>query len=346
MFVVAVLSAEFAKIIQILLWIVLPVLGFSLLVTVLLHYSRKWRNKQELEDLQIEMATGLPESFCYKTGDGKLVYLDHTGLLRDLRNKVSYHHARFAALKQDYKKLESGKPGIFQNNTKINIMEKAEKQTMTDLNLDKTPTEYKEENRALKDKIAEQEYLKEVLVEKKAQIDFLQNQLEQRIKTTHQSEQQKEQLSREYQDLGRQVALLEDELAICKEELNSAKNDLAAKEAQLLEVQQVSSSSLSQVIWLENSLQELKQQNELLNASVADNNDTIVSLRELLEQEKQRTGIAEQKLMTNKALLSRLYKDFTDFISEEETGTSPVIALNPDYAKTSKAGWAESVVES
>ncbi len=349
MFLIAGLPGEFAKIMEVIAWIVLPLLGISLLTTVLLHYGRKWKHKREGGDISYDIGNALPENFCYKAGDGTLVYLDHTGLLRDLRNKVSYHHARFAALKQDYKKLEAGNPVFFQNNTKINIMEQEEKQTAIspDLILDIPPIACNEENRVLKNKIAEQEYLKEVLVEKKAQIDFLQNQLEQRIKMTQHSEQKKEELFKEYENLGHQVSILENELAIHKEEMKSVKNDLAAKETQLREIQQASSSSASQVIWLENSLQELKQQNELLNASAGDNNDTITSLQELLEKEQQKTVTAESKLISNKDLLSRLYKDFTAFVNEEEINSSPVIALNPDYSKTkNNAGWVESVVES
>jgi chromosome segregation ATPase len=343
MLLIAGMPGEFAKIMEVITWIVLPLLVFSFLTTILLHYGRKWRNNREEENIPNDIGNAIPESFCYKTGDGTLVYLDHTGLLRDLRNKVSYHHARFAALKQDYKKLESGNPGIFQNNDKTYSMEQEEKQTgINGIHLDQHPAAYKEEYRVLKDKIAEQEYLKEVLVEKKAQIDFLQNQLEQRIKMTHQSEQQKEELCNENKNLGHEISRLENELASSKEEITNVKKEITSKEIQLQEIREASSSSASQVIWLENSLQELKQQNELLNAAAGDNNDTITSLRELLEKEQQRAVMAEQKLLSNKELLARLYKDFTAFISEEETSASPVIPLNAGYTK---AGWVESVVE-
>ena len=59
----------------------------------------------EEEDIQMEVENAAAE-FCYKTNDGKFVYLDHTGLLKDLRKKLSHSNAKFAALQQDYKKLK------------------------------------------------------------------------------------------------------------------------------------------------------------------------------------------------------------------------------------------------
>ena len=50
---------------------------------------------------------------------------------------------------------------------------------------------WKEDNTTLKVQVIEQKYLQDVLDEKKAQIEFLQIQLEQRIKNNHHLEQQR-----------------------------------------------------------------------------------------------------------------------------------------------------------
>ncbi|MGZ8550143.1 MAG: hypothetical protein ACXWV2_05760, partial [Chitinophagaceae bacterium] len=73
-----------------------------------------------------------------------------------------------------------------------------------------------------------------------------------------------------------------------------------------------------------------KEQNEMLNAAVADNKDLVSILQQQLTYEQTRTQAIEQKLNANKQLLQRVYKDFSALMGEENS-QSPVIPLRPEY---------------
>ena len=93
------------------------------------------------------------------------------------------------------------------------------------------------------------------------------------------------------------------------------------------------------IIVLENVLRETKQQNELLNAAVADSNDLTVSLQEQLVNEQSKMDSLEQKLESNKKVLKKLYKEISSSINTEEE--SPVIELKSAYINNGKQDWGE-----
>ena len=218
------------------------------------------------------------------------------------------------------------------------LVEKASMETVSDEERTAIINRWREENIALKDKVAEQEYLKEIVQEKKMQIDFLQNQLEQRIRNNSQEENQRNQLltsldeSKNANEIAqKQIEALKIELNRQQEESNKLQMVLNEKEELLAERQQLLASKLDHITWLENTLHESKEQNEILNASVADSRDLVAAFQEQLSQEQLRTQSIEQKLSSNKQLLQRLYKDFSAAIMDEEKAQSPVIALRPEY---------------
>ena len=211
------------------------------------------------------------------------------------------------------------------------LLERVHTGTMTEEERSQFIEHWKQEKMALKDKMAEQEYLKEV------QIDFLQNQLEQRIKNNHQSESQRKQLLSELEQVRNanentllQLNSLKNDMVQQQEETNKIQIVLNGKEEQLVERQQLLTSKLDHITWLENTLHEVKQQNEILNASVADRKDLVAVLQEQLTYEQQKSHAMEQKLSFNKQTLQRLYKDFSAIMGEDDE-QSPVIALRPDY---------------
>jgi chromosome segregation ATPase len=222
----------------------------------------------------------------------------------------------------------------------------AENQTLQDLVNMQTATEdekaiilkrWKEENTMLREKVAEQQYLNEVLAEKKAQIEFLQNQLESRAKSSSQLEQQRVKIAVELEEERVQhvkklqiVDSLKDELLPKQEEADKLQVVLCGKEEQLLERQQQLHAKLDHITWLENVLQEAKQHNEMLHASSMDDKDIIASLQEQFSSEQSRVQYLEQKLLANKQLMQRLHKDLSSFV-DEENGQPPVITLRPDY---------------
>jgi chromosome segregation ATPase len=346
------LFIEFTKFIQVFLMILLPVLLLSVGVTVFLHYRRK-RNKDIIEsdeETELDIAVSSPENFCYKTGDGKFIYLDHTGLLEDFRRKLSYSNARYAALEQDFRKMKStisdDNKTRFSNH-KNNNMEQSAENMFPD-----TENDFKNANEEIthqEKQAMEYSCLKDLLEEKKTQISFLQNQIDLRIRSYHESEKGKSKIVSELEEL-RQIQQSKNEeldslkglLADREGEIEKIRLTLQEKENQFSENQQIVKSKTDQIIYLENILQELKEQNQVLNASVADSNERYEAVRGQLEAEESRSIAAEQKLLANKQLLQRLYKEFSSCINEE-ISTAPVITLRSDYIEA-KTEWDEKAV--
>ncbi len=251
------------------------------------------------------------------------IYTDYAAEKKELMTRLEQLGISYKSLEQDYELL----------------LEKVSTGTITDEERLAIFNRLKEENTALKDKIAEQEYLKEVIDVKKAEINFLQSQLEQRIKNNHQAENQRnqslvdlEQIRLANEDALKQVELLKNELAHHLEESRRSELLLNEKEELLAERQQLLTSKLDHISWLENSLQEAKEQNELLNATVADHKDLMTALQEQLADEQNKRQAVEGKVVADRQALHRLYKEFSAIVGEENEA-SPVIALRPEYAK-------------
>ena len=94
---------------------------------------------------------------------------------KELLNKIGQLEKSYDRLEQENRSLK----------------EQQSLQTATDDEKVAIINKWKEEITLLKEKIDEQEYLQDVVEEKKAQVNFLQNQLEQRIKNLYQSEHQR-----------------------------------------------------------------------------------------------------------------------------------------------------------
>jgi chromosome segregation ATPase len=360
------LFIEFARFLQIILWIVLPILLLALLTAVLIHRYRKRRAVGAVNTDGQSLFTSMENP-----GRGAYVLFDHSGLVRKYRNKLSYNQARYIALKHDFDKLEARYAAMAilnssqSDNDKINTMkndltaiqpdtleltsekneladrleqltraykaleeenesllEQIQLQTATEDEKTMIVNRWKEENAELKTRASEQEYLQDIIDEKKRQIDFLQQQLEQRIKNYHQSEQQQSLLKKE---LERNKGLEQNHV----QELHALKEELINKDENLEEKQQLLSTKADQLVYLENVLNELRQQNELSNAALADTRDLAQALQQQLEQEQSRVDAAEQKLAANRQLLQRLYKDLGAYVESSETVTvqSQIIIL-------------------
>jgi len=385
---------DFVKFIQIVCWIILPVLFLAVLLTVFLHYRKKKIEKSEAEKNDEEFMHGSPELLGYTKGDGEYIFFDHSSLISEYKKRLFYNHARYTALHDDFEKLETkyamlasyttaaitnkkntnmenphesmpqhleteidkmtkeyaaekkelltrleqlGKSYQSLEQEHESLLEKVNMETVTDEEKTAIINRWKEENIALKDKVAEHEYLQEIVEEKKVQIDFLQTQLEQRIKNNRKEENQRNQLmtdleqSRsENENTMKQLESAKIELIRQQEEGSKFQMVLNEKEELLAERQQLLASKLDHITWLENTLHESKEQNEILNASVADSKDLIAVFQEQMSQEQLRTQSVEQKLSSNKQALQRLYKEFSALVGEENE-QSPVIALRPEY---------------
>lgn len=346
-------SFELIKFIQILSWIITPVLLLPVAVTIFLHYRKKKKNNAGInpEDIENSLILASPERFNHSIKDGEYVYFDHSGLIREYKNRMFYNHARYAALSKDYAVLEAkysslsnGAMKPFKKHKRKNmknhteqispvagdiqagdysterkeladkleqlskayhrleeenkfLQEQVSLHTAGDDEKDKVVNRWKEEYASMRNKVSERDYLEEMVEEKKAQISFLQAQLEQRLKSQHQAEQQRQQAMAEMEQT-KQVLLQAEEVK-------------------------------NQVVYLENVLRETKEQNELLNAEMADKRDEIAALQQLVLDEKSRFQFIEQRLTANKQLLRRLYKEFSSCI-EEENDKSLVVEFRPN----------------
>lgn len=393
------LLIEFAHFLQIISFIIVPVLAIVILLTIIMHYRRKKRKAkmEEERDDENSLLPGLPAPGL-PNDKGAYLLFDHSGLIRQYRNKLSYNHARYAALRQDFEKLELKYAAALQpsntpfNNTKKNEMENnpaqwnATIQKMSDehatekkelLNrleqLDRSyksleaenetlleqmsmqaasgdekaivVNRWKDENDALKEEVKEQQYLRDMVEEKKAQIEFLQNQLDQRIRNYHQAEQQRKDIEATMEKSGRRQQELADELEFASEELNKSRqlvNELqqadTEKKVLIDEHQQLLNAKSERLFYLENTLQEIREQNEMLNAAVADAQDRAGIMQQQMEEMHHRVLAAEQKLNANKQVLNRLYKEFTSCMAEENDA-SPIVSLRPSYISKVDDEW-------
>jgi chromosome segregation ATPase len=390
---------EFARFLQIISWILLPVLCLAVICTVIIHYRRKKRLKDSAVYSDDGLLLASPADIQFNKTEGVHVLFDHTGLIRQYRNKLSYNHARYTALKQDFERLEmkyteaigSGAPQlpnlkntemphpIEQMQSAIDILanqhdtekkdlvtqleqlnrsyksleqenefllEQVSLHSATDEEKDIIVNRWKEENVTLKSKIAEQGYLKDLVEEKKTQIAFLQNQVDQRIRGLHEAELshketkgELDQLRKQRLDFSSELDTLKNELAQKQEMLGHLQTTMQQKDLEFAEKQQLLTFQQDQITYFGNVLQEIKQQNELLNAAVADNQDIVRTLREQLAEEVNKASHAQQKLEANQQMLKRLNRVIGECIGEESAETQ-VIELKPAYINAEKQGWS------
>jgi len=346
------------------LWIVIPVLLISMLVITLLHRYKK-RKKIILEEDDSDILA-FPESINFRKGEEEYIYFDHSELIAEFKQRLSESHTRNIILQHDFSSLQekyeqavspSGAAHSFTHNKenmeKPNeqmIRSAEEEKNLQEARLEQLTREYRHlelENESLREKLqsreipleekdallirlqdeilqlkknlAEQNWMTEVLEEKRAEIRFLQNQLEQRIRNQHQSELQKAELENElgelktvYQHLGSERDMLRDHLKREREEQLALKQEIHSRD--------------DQVTLMGNHLKEIKDQNELFQAAVADRQDEIQALQEKLGQADSRLFQAEQKFDNHRKLIKRFYTEFSRFMNEEEH-LSPVVTM-------------------
>ncbi|MEI9808812.1 MAG: hypothetical protein WDO16_13635 [Bacteroidota bacterium] len=395
MLLVAEPAERLLKFIQVLSWIIIPVLLSAVLVTVIVHYRRKKKEKITGKDSEEDkFMQASPEQVGYTNGNGEYILFDHSRLIQEYKNRLSFNHARYTALQKDFAAMETKYTALacytqnrfstHKKRTMENVQGQTPKQVEAEVNklahdhdaekkellarLDQLGRSYqsleeenrflseqvsmatatgderdsiikkwKEENTSLRDKMAGQEYLKDILEEKKSQISFLQEQVEQRIKYQHLAEQQRQQVIAEMEEIKNEshettkhADALKNELLLKQDQNDKMQVVLCGKEEELAEQQQVLNGKLDHIVYIENVFNETKTQNELLNAELADSKDLVNLLQQQLKEEQSRITFMEQKLQSQKQVMRRLYKEFASFV-EGDNEKSPVIALRPEY---------------
>ena len=85
-------SHEFARFVQVLGWILLPLLAVIVLLTIFIHYRIKKKNKAEVEEVETDFVLATPEQFNHKKEDGEYVFFDHSGLIKEYKKRMFYNH--------------------------------------------------------------------------------------------------------------------------------------------------------------------------------------------------------------------------------------------------------------
>jgi len=96
--------SEFLKVVQIVSWIVLPVLAIVIAFTVYSHYRRKKKNRAEALSSGEAMAS--PETLAHLGKNADYVLFDHSGLIQQYHNKLCHSHAMYATLQHKFSALE------------------------------------------------------------------------------------------------------------------------------------------------------------------------------------------------------------------------------------------------
>jgi DNA repair exonuclease SbcCD ATPase subunit len=181
----------------------------------------------------------------------------------------------------------------------------------------------KEDNTRLRDRLIEQDSSQDVIAEKNIQIEFLQNQLDNRIKNYHHLEYQSREDESRLRDLQSFASSLEKEAGSMKEELQSKSQEASQllEKAGILEekmnaalrdqsaLSETLQSKSSYIDYVENSLRELEERNGLALERLNNTQVTIDQLHEKLAVETRKSCELEHKLEFSSQLLMKIYKE-------------------------------------
>lgn len=196
------------------------------------------------------------------------------------------------------------------------------------------------ERAALKEQLAAQKYLPDVLEEKSAHIDFLQHQLEQRIKNYHLLEQQAGESASQLQQLQITVNGFDQQIRQLTSELQEEQQQSAAWQSALeqsrregQEQEQVIVAKTARIEQLEHDIQAWQEQQQILHTEIAEQQDAMRSLQEHLATEQQKAAALETKLELSSQLLVRIYTELAKSLDH-------YALVNPEQTKII-AGTAE-----
>jgi chromosome segregation ATPase len=182
---------------------------------------------------------------------------------------------------------------------------------------------WEEEKAELKRRTNEQEYLKDVLDEKKQQIVFLQQQLEQRIKNHHLVEQQ-------FRELGIKLMEASEKLEIKEQSDKEFQATVRDKEQEINFLKEVIQSATENAAQLEATIKELQEQNSKFSFGLEEKNNLISDLRAQLAEANEVKMKLEEKLERSQTFFKGFHKKLSDIL-QEENPESPVIVMKPVY---------------
>ena len=197
-----------------------------------------------------------------------------------------------------------------------------------------------EEKSLLKHRVADLSCYEEITKEKNLQIEFLQNQLEQRIKHNHSLEQQEHatseingQLQLAMEETKKQALELEENIQSKQHEIETIQSQLnehVHKNEQLHLSIQLKANEITQFT---SQLSELRYENTSLHESEEDSNRQVIQLKEELAEAKIQAKEFEDKWEHNSRLISRIYRELSGSVENEMSvnGTGVISGMRKDH---------------
>jgi len=182
---------------------------------------------------------------------------------------------------------------------------------------------WEEEKAELKRRISEQEYLKDVLDEKKQQITFLQQQLEQRIKNHHLVEQQFRELGIKFMEANEKLEIKEQS----DKEFQAAVHD---KEQEIILLKEALQSATAKAAQLETTIKEWQEQHSKFSFELGEKNNLVCDLHAQLAEANEAKIKLEERLERSQTFIKGFHRKLSDIL-QEEIPESPVIVMKPVY---------------
>ena len=182
---------------------------------------------------------------------------------------------------------------------------------------------WEEEKAELKRRLNDQEYLKDVLEEKKQQIVFLQQQLEQRIKNHHLVEQQ-------FRELGIKFMEASEKLEIKQQTNKEFETAIHDKEQEIIFLKEVLQTVTANAAELETTIKDLQEQNSRFSFELEEKNNFINDLHRQLAEINDAKIKLEERLERSQTFFKGFHRKLSDIL-QEEIPESPVIVMKPVY---------------
>lgn len=197
-----------------------------------------------------------------------------------------------------------------------------------------TGEQNEEEIKLLKNRVTELEYMEEIVNEKKAQIGFLQNQLDQRIRAQHMTEQQLKEVNMNLSNLSNDHNTIKGQFDEMKNELESKRhiaeelqNLIAGKDEEIQGLRESLQAGEERIKNLKENIHNLQHNNEGMNISIKEKEELLEASRNELNIAKEEISRMKNLLSDNKQILHNFYMELSAVI-EEKPG-SRVIAMKP-----------------
>ena len=268
---------------------------------------------------------------------------ENTSYMENFAEKITAYEKQIAEMQNKIDMLETMPPPLnneahylremlaekdkqIQNLRNINdISDLHDEGKATSSNNSDSENELKEENHRLKSLIHEQEHINDLLYESREQVNFLQNQLEQRIKTAKLLEQRVTMISGEltqaqsdFHEAGKKILKMGEVLEEKDKEMGQLRLQIDTRDNEIQHLKTEIHSKNEQMLAFERSMNEMMQENELNKSAIGNDRDVISSLNNKLIALNEENEHLKNQLRQNKDVLYRFYKEIKSSVQEEE----------------------------